>query len=316
MNQQPYKQRRLDKALARQENPGHDIPPVTIEIADGPAIPRRADAGLYSAWKFVVIGTPILLLWLCNYDRLAALLVESFPDSIGRWDYLKSLTTEHDYYRRAFNYIMPDGLIVTFQITIYSILCTIPIGILTGLCRLSKIRPINFIASVYVEVVRGIPLFVQLFYLYFGVGRFEFFGENYTIHPMVAGVVAMSFCYGAYMGEVVRSGIEAIDRGQSEAASSLGFTPVQSMRYVILPQAIRTILPPMGNECIALLKDSSMVSVIAIADMMRLAREFNSTTFHAFEAYTIVALSYLVITLLLSKLVSTMEVRMGRYERR
>lgn len=310
MTDQPYKKRRLDQALARQENPAMDKPPVTIEIADGPAVPRKADKGLYSAWKFVVVTAPLLLLWLCNYDRLVAFLVEAFPGSLGRWEYFKSLAVDHDYYRRAFNYIMPDGLYMTIRITIFSILCTIPIGILTGLCRLSKIRPINFVSSVYVEVVRGIPLFVQLFYIYYAIGNLV------TIPPVATGVIAMSFCYGAYMGEVIRSGIQAIDRGQSEAAMSLGFGSLQTMRYIVLPQAIRTILPPVGNECIALLKDSSMVSVIAIIDMMRLAREFSSTTYRAFEAYTTVALIYLIMTLLLSKLVSLMEVRMGRYERR
>ncbi len=307
---QPYKKRRIEQALTRAEAAGQTELPVTIEIADGPAIPRRTDRGLYSAWKFVVITTPVLLLFLCTYDQLAGVLVEAFPDTLGRLEWLRKLTADHDYYRRAFSYIMPDGLLVTFKITCYSILVTLPLGVFIGLCRLSKIRAVNFTASVYVEVVRGIPLFVQLYYIYYAIGNFI------TVPPMVTAVSAMSFCYGAYMGEVVRSGIEAIDRGQSEAAMSLGFTPLQSMFYVILPQAVRTILPPVGNECIALLKDSSMVSVIAIPDMMRLAREFSSTTFHAFEAYTVVALIYLFITLLLSKLVSLSETRMGRYERR
>ncbi len=307
---QPYKKRRLEKALARKETPPAPEPSVTIQIGDGPAIPRPADHGLYSAWKFVVIATPCLLLLLCTYDRLAATLIGLFPESLGRWEFFRSLTEEHDYYRRAFQFIMPSGLLVTFKITCYSILCTMPIGILVGLCRMSKIRPVNFMASVYVEVVRGLPLFVQLFYLYYAIARFV------TVPPVVTAVAAMSFCYGAYMGEVVRSGIEAIDRGQTEAALSLGFTPLQSMFNVILPQAVRTILPPVGNECIALLKDSSLVSVIAIADMMRLAREYASTNFHYFEAYTVVALIYLFITLILSKMVSLMEIRVGRYERR
>lgn len=310
MNDQPYKKRRLDQALARQENPAMDKPPVTIEIADGPAVPRKADRGLYSAWKFVVIATPILLVWLCNYDRVASFLVQTFPDSLGQWDYLVSLTEDHDYYRRTLIYIMPDGLVMTFQITFYSILATIPLGIITGLCRLSKIRPVNFLASVYVEVVRGVPLFVQIFYLYFGIASLV------TMPAMVTAVVAMSFCYGAYMGEVIRSGIESIDRGQSEAAMSLGFTPLQNMRYIVLPQAVRTILPPVGNECIALLKDSSMLSIMAVSETMRMAREFTSITFRPFEAYTVAALIYLMMTLVLSKLVSMMEVRMGRYERR
>jgi polar amino acid transport system permease protein len=205
---------------------------------------------------------------------------------------------------------MPDGLAVTFKITLCSICGALVLGTITGLCRISKIRPINLAASLYVEVVRGIPLLVQLFYIYYAIGRLI------QVPPMVTAVMAISFCYGAYMGEVVRSGIEAIDRGQREAAMSLGFTPFQTMFHVILPQAIRTILPPIGNEFIAMLKDSSMVSVMAVPDIMRRAREFASTSFANFEAYTMVALSYLFITLLLSKMVSITETHMGKNERR
>ena len=283
---------------------------VNIQIADGPAIPHAGDPGLNLAWKFVVVGTPCLLLILCTYDLLAGFLVSTFPESLGQWDALQGLVENNDRYRRAFNFLVPSGLLVTFEITVYSIMVTIPLGIITGLCRLSKVRYVNLGASIYVEVVRGIPLLVQLFYIYYAIAQFI------TVPPVVTAVMAMSFCYGAYMGEVVRSGIEAIDRGQREAAMSLGFTPTQAMLKVILPQAFRTILPPVGNECIALLKDSSLVSVIAIADMMRLTREFSSTTFFYFESYTVVALLYLMITLLLSKLVSLTENYVGRYERR
>ena len=290
---------------------------INIQIADGPAMPHAGDPGLNLAWKMVVVGTPCVLLLLCTYDLLAGFLVSIIPESLGHWafiqgftEYLQGVAEDNDRYRRAFNFVVPSGLLVTFKITAYSIMVTIPLGILTGLCRLSKVSFVNLGASVYVEVVRGIPLLVQLFYIYYAIAQLI------TVPPVVTAVMAMSFCYGAYMGEVVRSGIEAIDRGQREAAMSLGFTPTQTMFKVILPQAFRTILPPVGNECIALLKDSSLVSVIAIADMMRLTREFSSTTFFYFESYTVVALLYLMITLLLSKLVSLTENYVGRYERR
>jgi len=117
----------------------------------------------------------------------------------------------------------------------------------------------------------------------------------------------MAICYGAYMGEIFRAGIQSIPKGQSEAARSLGMTPAQSMYHVILPQAVKTILPPVGNEFVALLKDSSLVSILAVADLLRRGREFASQSFTYFETYTMVALVYLMITLFFSKLISIME---------
>jgi polar amino acid transport system permease protein len=202
-----------------------------------------------------------------------------------------------------------DGVVVTFEITIMAILVAIPLGLITGLGRLSGIRVINLIASTYVEVIRGIPLLVQLFFLYYGLGKF--FGMG----GVPAAVIAMSFCYGAYMGEVFRAGISAVHKGQSEAARSLGFNKVQTMLMVVMPQAWRTILPPIGNEFIAMLKDTSLVSILAVADILRRGTEYAGQYFNYFETYTLIALVYLIITLLLSKGVSLMEARLNYYER-
>lgn len=176
---------------------------------------------------------------------------------------------------------LPDGLIITFEVTVLSLLCTLPIGLLTGLGRLSRNPVINLIASTYVEIIRGVPLLVQLFYIYYALGRII------QVPPMVSAVIAISFCYGAYMGEVFRAGILSVPKGQTEAARSLGFNNFQTMTLVILPQAMRTILPPIGNECIAMLKDTSLVSIIAVADLLRRGREFASQTFDYFETYTV-----------------------------
>ena len=151
---------------------------------------------------------------------------------------------------------------------------------------------------------------MQLFYIYYALGRFV------RVPDMVAAVIAMSVCYGAYMGEVFRAGIKSIDYGQTEASMSLGFNKAQTMYYVILPQAWRTILPPVGNEFIALLKDTSLVSILAVADLLRRGREFASESFLYFETYTMVAIIYLIITLILSKLVSIMEDRLSYHVRR
>ena len=136
------------------------------------------------------------------------------------------------------------------------------------------------------------------------------------ISLLVVAVIALSFCYGAYMGEVFRAGIKSIDFGQSDAALAQGFNQGQTMRYVILPQAWRTILPPVGNEFIALLKDTSLVSILAVSDILRRGREYAAESFNYFETYTMVALVYLLITLILSKLISNMEQRLSHYEQR
>jgi polar amino acid transport system permease protein len=247
-----------------------------IDVGDGPAIPSKEDIGLFTAWRVSMIGALVII----------AYLAISKPDP-----YLAILK------------FVPDGILVTFQVTIEAILLALLIGLFTGLGRISKNRIINGIASVYVEVIRGIPLLVQLFYIYFALGRVV------NLPAMVSAVIAMSVCYGAYMGEIFRAGIESIPKGQMEAARSLGMSYPQAMIHVILPQAFKTILPPVGNEFVALLKDSSLVSILAVSDLLRRGREFASESFTYFETYTMVALVYLVITLFLSKLVSIMEER-------
>jgi polar amino acid transport system permease protein len=253
-------------------------PKTVIAVTDGSAIPTRRDLGLFTAWRVSFVGALLIVIALVGFK----------PDPY--WEILKFL---------------PDGIVVTFQVTVMSILLALVIGLFTGLGRLSNNKIINGIASVYVEVVRGIPLLVQLFYIYFALGRVV------NVPPLTSAVVAMAVCYGAYMGEIFRAGIESIHKGQREAARSLGMTSVQTMRYVILPQAFKTILPPIGNEFVALLKDSSLVSILAVSDLLRRGREFAAQSFTYFETYTMVALMYLIITLFLSKLISIMEERIG-----
>ncbi len=258
---------------------------VKIDIGDGAAIPVKKDSGLFTAWWLTFFGAITIIVYLC--------------------------TTKPEPYWRILTFL-PDGIAVTFQVTVLSILLSLVLGLLTGLGRLSRNKVINLIASTYVEVIRGIPLLVQLFYIYYALGRMDIFKN---LPPLAAAVIAMGICYGAYMGEVFRAGIDSIDKGQAEAARSLGFNRAQTMMLVILSQAWRTILPPVGNEFIALLKDSSLVSILAVSDLLRRGREFASESFLYFEAYTMVALVYLVITLFLSKGVSRMEQRLNYYER-
>jgi len=198
------------------------------------------------------------------------------------------------------------GAVMTIEITAISVGMGVLIGIFVGVGRVSK-NPILFIPStIYVEVIRGTPLLAQLFIVYFGLPSL---GIN--LPPFTAAVIAMGINSGAYVTEIFRGGIQSIEKGQMEAARSLGLSYFQAMRYVILPQALRRVLPPLGNEFIAMLKDSSLASTIAIAELMRVGREITSRTFRSFEVLGVVALLYLVITLPLSLVVRYMERRMS-----
>mgnify|MGYP003681890701 CR=1 FL=1 len=209
-----------------------------------------------------------------------------------------------------------DGVGVTVLITVVAFIFILVVGMLGALVRPSQKRITHGISTLYVELIRGIPLLVQLIWWYFAFPVvIQYFGERFGIPAMASyrssaistAIVGLVFCYGAYMTEIYRAGIRSIPKGQMEAARSLGMTYVQAMRHVILPQAIRVVLPPVGNEFIALLKDSSLVSVVAVADLTRRGREFMSTHFNPIEVWTMVALLYLVMTLFSGRLVSWIE---------
>ncbi len=259
-----------------------DNRPVQITISDGALIPDKGEGSFFSAWRISFFGALGLVIALPLFA----------PDP-----YLSILR------------FLPEGILRTFQVTLTSIFFALIIGLVTGLGRISRIVVINRIATVYVEVIRGIPLLVQLFYIYFALGRF------FSLDRMVSAILAMSICYGAYMGEIIRAGIQSISKGQMEAALALGMSRSKAMRLVILPQTLKIILPPIGNEFIALLKDSSLVSIVAVSDLLRAGREYAARTFLYFEAYTMVALIYLVFTLFFSKLVAMMEERLDHSER-
>jgi polar amino acid transport system permease protein len=253
-----------------------------IEISDGALIPEKDAKSVFTAWRISFFGALALLIILPLVN----------PDP----------------YQRILLFI-PDGILRTFQVTVLSIVFSLIVGLITGLGRISRIKIINKIATIYVEVIRGIPLLVQLFYIYYALGKIV------RVPRLIAAVIAMTVCYGAYMGEIFRAGIQAIPKGQMEAALAIGMSRWQAMQRIILPQTIKVILPPIGNEFIALLKDSSLVSILAVSDLLRRGREFASRTFFYFETYTVVALVYLVMTLFFSKLVAIMEDRLSRRER-
>ncbi|MGB4338603.1 MAG: amino acid ABC transporter permease [Bacillota bacterium] len=195
------------------------------------------------------------------------------------------------------------GARLTVELATIAVAIGLVIGSFVGIARVGHVRIVRLLAGAYVDFIRGTPLLVQLFLVYFGlpslIGR--------PVPPFVAAIAAMGINSGAYVAEIVRAGIQAIDRGQTEAARSLGLTAAQTMRYVIFPQAIRRIIPPLGNEFIALLKDSSLVSVIALEELLRKGQVVITRTFRPFEVYTVIAILYLIMTLAISKLVSWSE---------
>lgn len=224
---------------------------------------------------------------------------------------------EPDPFKRIFVFVQ-DGIWITLSVTVISFFLILLAGLVVALTRLSKNKVIFGIATVYVEVIRGIPLLVQLLFWYFAfptviqsIGKTLNIAvfENYLSNPLAMAIIGLTFCYSAYMSEVYRAGIQSISKGQMEAARSLGMSYIQSMRYVILPQAVRVILPPVGNEFISLLKDSSLISVVAVADMTRRGREFMAANFIPIETWVMVALLYLVMTLFAARIVQWIEIK-------
>jgi len=198
------------------------------------------------------------------------------------------------------------GLWITLKISAFSLVFALLLGLVAGLGRVSS-NPAAFnLSTAYVELIRGTPLLVQIFIFYF------FIGTVLELSSFTAGVAALAVFTGAYVAEIVRAGIEAVPRGQMEAARSLGMSYAKAMRHVILPQALRKTLPPLAGQFINLIKDSSLVSIIAITDLSKSGREIVSSTFSPFEVWFTVALMYLALTGSLSLLVRRLEQKLAR----
>ncbi|MGI6551900.1 MAG: amino acid ABC transporter permease [Bacillota bacterium] len=205
------------------------------------------------------------------------------------------------------------GAVLTIEITILAVFCGTVIGLFVALGRLSSKRLISILCGIYVDVIRGTPLLVQVFIVYFGVPNLlnQLLGGRYPIDPFWAAVITCSINSGAYVAEIFRAGIQSIEKGQIEAARSLGMTGSQAMRYIVLPQAFRRVVPPLGNEFIALMKDTSLLSAIGVEELVRKGQLYVATTYASFPVYTGIALIYLVLTMTISRWVAYTERRLG-----
>lgn len=259
--------------------------------------------------------------------------VRQYPDQIEIVGAALSLNNTETYWESfVFIYV---GLTITIRVSLFAYAIAVIFGLFAGLGRISKNKIINNLATLYVELIRGIPIIVLIFYIalvgvpaivssineggewlianeFFLIGNFM---TNFSIRDIPSewrAIIALSVTYGAFLAEIFRAGIQSIGRGQMEAARSLGMNLRQSMRYVILPQAIKNVLPALANDFIAMVKDSSLVSVLAVQDITHLSRKYTGSSFRYREAFTILSMLYLTMTLTLSLLVRTMEKRLRR----
>lgn len=198
-----------------------------------------------------------------------------------------------------------DGVKFTVVIAFFAVLFGVMLGVILALMKLSKKKILNLIATAYVEFIRGTPVLVQLYIVFYGLPH-----VGITLPDFVAGVIALSVNSSAYVAEIIRAGIQAVDKGQMEAARSLGMPQSMAMRYIIIPQAIKNILPALGNEFIVVIKESSIASIIGIHELMYNADTVRGNIFQPFEPLIVAAIMYFILTFTLSKIVGTFERRM------
>lgn len=222
------------------------------------------------------------------------------------------------------------GAIITLRITALAVFFGLIIGVFLGLGRIAKAdaRASLFekfatfswkaFSTAYVDFIRGTPLLIQIFIIYFGLPQLirEITGNPFRIDALTAGVLASSINSGAYVAEIVRAGVQSIERGQMEAARSLGLNKWHAMRYIILPQALKRIIPPLGNEFIAMLKDTSLLAVIGVVELTRAGQLYTAVNYQPFPVYIGIAIIYFIMTFTISRLVDYTERRLGVSDRR
>lgn len=212
---------------------------------------------------------------------------------------------------RVFGEVQPlltKGLWITVEVTVLSLLLALVIGLISCFLALSKRAPLRWISKVYVGLVRGTPLLVQVFYIYFAIPQLlQLMGFDVRFTPFIAGLITLTLNAGAYLSEIFRGAINAVNPGQMEAARSLGLSHAQAMKKVVLPQALRICLPSLVNQFIITLKDSSLISVIGLADIMYQSKIYVGRSMEAFATYTWVAVYYFVIITILTQVAKYVE---------
>ncbi|MCK8603881.1 amino acid ABC transporter permease [Desulfoferrobacter suflitae] len=242
-----------------------------------------------------------ILVRLCVGLTAVVVLVLLFAGIDYPWNWRVSLQYRELFIRGFYN---------TLVVSVGAIVLGFILGVLGGLARVSRNIVASEVATLYVELFRGTPLLVQIYIFYFCIAA-----AVHLDNPKVIGIVTLAFFSGAYISEMVRAGIESIDKGQLEAAKSTGLSDRQTMRYIVFPQALRRIIPPVTGQFVSLIKDSSLLSIISVRELTKAAEVINATTYKTFEAYLPLAGLYLLITYPLSYLTQRLEAKMDSRSR-
>ncbi|MDR6759649.1 polar amino acid transport system permease protein [Mycoplana sp. BE70] len=281
---------------------GHLLPATEAWLTENPALGRLAGAVMialiaaanWKALRQLSRRQQIISVWL----ELFALLMLFFY----------SFDLSFAFIAKKVGFLVSQGVVTTLYISAISIIIATVIALAGAIAKLSKNGVIYGLATFYTSLFRGLPLLMQIYIIYLGLPQ-----VGYVIGAVPAGILALSLCYGAYMTEIFRAGIESINRGQTEGATALGLSPSQTMALVILPQAMRVIIPPTGNQFIAMLKDSSLVSVVGVWELMYLARTMGQTEFRHIEMLITASMIYWMLSIVLEYAQSLIEARFGRF---
>jgi polar amino acid transport system permease protein len=284
---------------------GKLVPASAGFLADNAAAGRALAAAVIAValavnWKLLHLlkrRSQIIAVWL-ELFILLMLFFHSFDLSFA-------------FIAKKIGFLITQGVTTTLFISAISIVIATAIALAGAIAKLSRNGVIYGLATFYTSLFRGLPLLMQIYIIYLGLPQ-----VGYVIGAIPAGILALSLCYGAYMTEIFRAGIESISRGQTEGATALGLSPNQTMGLVILPQAMRVIIPPTGNQFIAMLKDSSLVSVVGVWEIMYLARTQGQTEFRHIEMLITASMIYWILSIGLEFLQSRIEERFGRFNAR
>ena len=224
-------------------------------------------------------------------------------------------------FNTAFHYLVPslrDGMLIALEATVLGFVLAAVLGTLIAIGRISKMKGLNGFLVVILEVIRGTPLLVQLVYMYYVVPllislvvQFWIPNYQYSMSPFMAGSIGLGINYGCYLSEVVRSSILSIDVGQREAALALGYTSRQSLWFIVIPQALRNVIPVFGNYLVMMIKDTSLLAYITVNELLLRTQSYAAQTFLTIESYTLLAGAYLILSLPLSQIVRSVEKRMN-----
>ncbi|PTM92849.1 amino acid ABC transporter permease [Mycoplana dimorpha] len=281
---------------------GHLVPATTAWLTENPALGRLAGAVLIA---LIAAANWKALRQLSRRQQIIGVWLELF---VLLMLFFYSFDLSFAFIAKKVGFLVSQGVVTTLYISAISIVIATVIALAGAIAKLSKNGVVYGLATFYTSLFRGLPLLMQIYIIYLGLPQ-----VGYVIGAVPAGILALSLCYGAYMTEIFRAGIESINRGQTEGATALGLSPTQTMALVILPQAMRVIIPPTGNQFIAMLKDSSLVSVVGVWELMYLARTQGQTEFRHIEMLITASMIYWMLSIVLEYVQSLIEARFGRF---